>query len=74
MMRWAEKSFPELGTEAPGAVAILPLGAIEAHGPHLPVGSDVWIAEAMAESGRAIPTWAWWCPATRLKPPRTTCA
>jgi creatinine amidohydrolase len=53
-MRWAEKSFPELGTESPGAVAILPLGAIEAHGPHLPVGADVWIAEAMAESGRAI--------------------
>ena len=53
MMRWAEKTFPELGTEARGAVAILPLGAMEAHGPHLPVGADVWIAEAMAESGRA---------------------
>jgi creatinine amidohydrolase len=32
-------------------VAILPLGAIEAHGPHLPVGTDVIIAEVMARAG-----------------------
>jgi creatinine amidohydrolase len=29
-------------------VAILPVGAVEAHGPHLPIGTDVIIAEAMA--------------------------
>lgn len=34
-----------------GAVAILPVGAIEAHGPHLPLGTDVVIAEAMARAG-----------------------
>lgn len=33
-----------------GAVAILPVGAVEAHGPHLPLGTDVIIAEAMARS------------------------
>jgi creatinine amidohydrolase len=33
------------------AVAILPLGAIEAHGPHLPLATDVIIAEAMARTG-----------------------
>ena len=32
-------------------VAVLPTGAIEAHGPHLPLGTDVIIAEAMARSG-----------------------
>ncbi|MEO5510166.1 MAG: creatininase family protein, partial [Longimicrobiales bacterium] len=32
-------------------VAILPVGATEAHGPHLPLGTDVVIAEAMALSG-----------------------
>jgi creatinine amidohydrolase len=32
-------------------VAILPTGATEAHGPHLPMDTDVTIAEAMAESG-----------------------
>jgi creatinine amidohydrolase len=31
-------------------VAILPVGAVEAHGPHLPVGTDVIIAEAMARA------------------------
>jgi len=33
------------------AVAVLPTGAIEAHGPHLPLGTDVIIAEAMARAG-----------------------
>ncbi|MFQ5678059.1 MAG: creatininase family protein [Gemmatimonadota bacterium] len=32
------------------AVAVLPVGAVEAHGPHLPLGTDVLIAEAMAEA------------------------
>ena len=32
-------------------VAILPAGATEAHGPHLPLGTDVIIAEAMARAG-----------------------
>jgi creatinine amidohydrolase len=32
-------------------VAVLPLGAIEAHGPHLPLATDVVIAEAMARAG-----------------------
>src|SRR5262245_12350832 len=32
-------------------VAVLPVGAIEAHGPHLPLGTDVVIAHAMARAG-----------------------
>ena len=32
-------------------IAVLPAGAIEAHGPHLPLGTDVIIAEAMARAG-----------------------
>jgi creatinine amidohydrolase len=53
-MNWGESVFPELGSpvgEGPQA-AILPLGALEAHGPHLPVGADIWIAEAMARAGQ----------------------
>lgn len=34
----------------PGVIAILPVGAIEAHGPHLPLATDVVIASAMAEA------------------------
>lgn len=30
-------------------VAVLPLGAVEAHGPHLPIGTDTIIARGMAE-------------------------
>ena len=37
----------------PGSVAILPVGAVEAHGPHLPLETDVIIAQAMARSGAA---------------------
>ena len=37
----------------PGSVAILPVGAVEAHGPHLPLETDVIIAQAMARSGVA---------------------
>jgi creatinine amidohydrolase len=37
----------------PGSVAILPVGAVEAHGPHLPLETDVIIAEAMARVGAA---------------------
>ena len=29
--------------------AVLPLGAIEQHGPHLPLATDRWIADALAE-------------------------
>ncbi len=36
------------------AVAVLPAGAIEAHGPHLPLGTDVIIAEAMAHAGAEL--------------------
>jgi creatinine amidohydrolase len=32
-------------------VAVLPTGALEAHGPHLPLGTDIVIAEAMARAG-----------------------
>jgi creatinine amidohydrolase len=36
------------------AVAILPLGAVEAHGPHLPLTTDGTIALAMAREGARI--------------------
>ncbi len=45
-MTWEE--VRDLGRDT---IAVLPIGAIEAHGPHLPLSTDVIIAEAMAEAG-----------------------
>jgi creatinine amidohydrolase len=49
---WGEKTYREVTTRARDRlVAILPLGAVEAHGPHLPLVTDGLIAEAMAAEG-----------------------
>jgi creatinine amidohydrolase len=48
-MTWEEVR----GLDRARTVAVLPCGAIEAHGPHLPLGTDVVIAEAMARAGAA---------------------
>jgi len=46
-MTWTEvRALP-----AGHTVAILPTGAVEAHGPHLPLATDIIIAEAMARAG-----------------------
>jgi creatinine amidohydrolase len=51
-------SDPELGALvwpdvekrlASGATVVVPLGAVEQHGPHLPFATDTWIADALAE-------------------------
>jgi creatinine amidohydrolase len=44
---WTDIRWPEIaGTAAERWIAVLPLAATEQHGPHLPVGTDVMIAEA----------------------------
>ena len=46
-----ERRFPTASLV--GRPAILPTGACEAHGPHLPLDTDVRIAEAMAKNAAA---------------------
>ena len=49
--RFAEMTWEEVrDLDRSSAVAILPVGAVEAHGPHLPLGTDVVIAEGMARA------------------------
>ena len=49
---FAELTFEELGRlDHAVTVVIVPVGATEAHGPHLPLSTDVIIAEAMARAG-----------------------
>ena len=51
-MRFADLTWEDVAAaDKARFVAILPVGAIEAHGPHLPLGTDILIADAMAESG-----------------------
>ncbi len=51
MRRFAEMTWEEVRDGVgPSVVAILPVGAVEAHGPHLPLGTDAIIAEAMARA------------------------
>ncbi|GAA2231347.1 creatininase family protein [Herbiconiux moechotypicola] len=46
----ASMRSPEVaGLAAAGGVAVLPIGAVEQHGPHLPIDTDSVIATALAE-------------------------
>jgi len=52
--RLHELTYPEVeAIDRANAVVILPVGATEAHGPHLPLGTDVIIATGMADAGVA---------------------
>jgi len=45
---WAEYRTTEYGSiDADQTIAVLPIAAVEQHGPHLPVGTDALIAEGM---------------------------
>jgi creatinine amidohydrolase len=51
VLRWEELTWRDIAALDAGRVpVILPVGAIEAHGPHLPLGTDNLIAEAMASA------------------------
>ena len=53
---WREMSTTNFGPESADWIAVLPLAAIEQHGPHLPVGVDAMIAEGMiAACAKALP-------------------
>jgi creatinine amidohydrolase len=44
---WTDIHWPEMAGNGPARwIAVLPLAATEQHGPHLPVGTDVMIAQA----------------------------
>ena len=48
--RWAQRTWKEIqGLPKPSRFALLPIGATEAHGPHLPLSTDVIIAESMCQ-------------------------
>jgi creatinine amidohydrolase len=44
---------PDVAGLSPGTVAILPIGSIEQHGPHLPFSTDLIVAETLARDAVA---------------------
>ena len=51
---WRNLSWPEFeGLDPARTIALQPVGAVEQHGPHLPVGVDAIIAEAIARQAAA---------------------
>ena len=53
MRLFAEMNRQELHVAAPQSLAILPIGATEQHGPHLPTGTDVFAVETVAREAAA---------------------
>ncbi|MCU0774995.1 MAG: creatininase family protein [Ideonella sp.] len=51
--RWVEMSTLEFGALPHDTVAVLPVAAVEQHGPHLPVGVDALLVQAVVD--RAVP-------------------
>src|SRR5581483_1978904 len=52
---FADYTREELRSIAPTALVVLPVGATEQHGPHLPVGTDFYTVQYLArETARAI--------------------
>jgi creatinine amidohydrolase len=51
--RWAELRAPDFRSLPTDAVAVLPLGAVEQHGPHLPLSVDYDLVEAVLD--RSLP-------------------
>jgi creatinine amidohydrolase len=49
VLKWTEAAWPELAGFTPADVGLVPVGAIEQHGPHLPAGTDTMVAEAVCE-------------------------
>jgi creatinine amidohydrolase len=51
--RWTESAWPELldlAEHGSSEVGLVPVGAVEQHGPHLPTGTDTIVATALCEA------------------------
>src|SRR4051812_48646052 len=58
MPNFIELTGPESAELSADSVAVLPLGAIEQHGPHLPLSTDLTVAAATAEAAvRSVDAW-----------------
>ena len=50
LIKWEESTWEEIRDAcSKGGITLIPVGSIEQHGPHLPLGTDYLIADAIAE-------------------------
>ena len=55
LQSWTELTSPELAARAgERCAAVLPVGAVEQHGPHLPLGTDAMIAQGIVASAAPL--------------------
>jgi creatinine amidohydrolase len=52
--RWADLAWPDFATLPANTVAILPVAAIEQHGPHLPLATDATIGAGVLDAALAL--------------------
>ncbi|MGF7238894.1 MAG: creatininase family protein [Frankia sp.] len=50
---FADLRAPQVADLSPDAIAVLPIGAIEQHGPHLPLSTDLVVADSLARDAVA---------------------
>ncbi len=53
---WGTQTYSDIGQvgERSGSVAVVPVGSVEQHGYHLPVGTDTILADAVSRNGAGI--------------------
>ena len=51
---FAEMNRQQIGSAASSSLVVVPLGATEQHGPHLPTGTDLFVVEALAAEAATI--------------------
>src|ERR1700741_1004945 len=51
---WAEMTWEDFADAGPSWIAVLPVAAVEQHGPHLPLGTDAMIVEAYVARARKL--------------------
>lgn len=53
---WAARTYPEIAEigAKDGSVLVVPVGSIEQHGPHMPVATDIILADAVARGGATV--------------------
>ena len=51
---WGGMTWEDFADANPSWVAVLPIAAVEQHGPHLPLGTDAFIVEAYLARARKL--------------------